>query len=72
MNNLKFHIGLILCLIFTGIQAKEYNILDFGAKPDGQTINTQAIQSAIGQLSEISVSELTGTMTEWIFRIAAM
>ncbi len=35
-----------------GIQAKEYNILDFGAKPDGQAINTKAVQTAIDQLSD--------------------
>ncbi len=59
MNHLKVCISLILCLIFTtGIQAKEYNILDFGAKSDGQTINTKAIQSAIDQLSETGGGKL--------------
>ncbi len=59
MNKLKIRISIILCLIFTtGIQAKEYNILDFGAKPDGQTINTKAIQSAIDQLSEAGGGKL--------------
>lgn len=47
MNYLKIFVSLILYLIITtGIQAKEYNILDFGAKPDGQIINTKVIQLA--------------------------
>ncbi len=53
MNYLKLFISLIFYLaITTWIQAKEYNILDFGAKPDGQTLNTNIIQSAIDQLSK--------------------
>jgi|GEM_PF-340954 len=44
--------------ITTGIQAQEYNILRFGAKPDGQTISTKAIQSAIDQLSEAGGGKL--------------
>jgi len=53
MNNLRIYLNLILCLIISNaIQAKEYNILDFGAKPDGQTINTKAIQSAIDKLAK--------------------
>ena len=53
MNILKTYISLILFLILPFIiQAKDYNILDFGAKPDGQTINTTVIQTAIDQLSE--------------------
>ncbi|MGI6048516.1 MAG: glycosyl hydrolase family 28-related protein, partial [Petrimonas sp.] len=34
------------------IQAKDYNIADFGAKPDGKTINTRTIQRAIDYVSE--------------------
>ena len=32
-----------------GSIGKRYNILDFGAKPDGKTLNTQAIQNAIDE-----------------------
>ena len=34
------------------IQAKDYNIADFGAKPDGKTVNTRTIQRAIDYVSE--------------------
>lgn len=56
---MKIYISLVLfLLITTEIQAKEYNILDFGAVPDGKTINTEAIQSAIDQLSETGGGKL--------------
>lgn len=43
---------LIFCILFLSIVssagfAKDYNVLDYGAIPDGKTLNTQAIQSAI-------------------------
>ncbi|MEI8115411.1 MAG: hypothetical protein WCI54_17390 [Bacteroidia bacterium] len=34
------------------LQAKEYQILDFGAKADNATINTKAINSAIAKCNE--------------------
>ena len=39
----------ICCIIFSQavLSSKDYNILDYGAKPDGTTINTACIQSAI-------------------------
>lgn len=43
---------LILLLGHTFLFAKEYNIIDFGAVPDGKTLNTVAIQSAIDQAHE--------------------
>ncbi len=46
----KFLIGIfwsLLCCL--AIQAKDYNIVDFGAVPDGITLNTLAIQSTIDQ-----------------------
>lgn len=35
-----------------GVVREAYNILDFGAKPDGETLCTQAIQNAIGQCAK--------------------
>jgi len=53
MNILKTFTSLVLFLVITtGIQAKDYNILAFGAEPDGKTINTEIIQSAINRVSE--------------------
>ncbi len=43
-------ISFLLLLIFTSqhaLYAKDYNILGYGAKADGKTMNTSAIQSAI-------------------------
>jgi polygalacturonase len=48
----KLNLFLVCCLIAAGVQAKDYNILDFGANPDGQTLNTEVIQAAIDRLSE--------------------
>lgn len=31
---------LTLFLYWTGVQGKDYSIMDFGAKPDGVTLNT--------------------------------
>ncbi|WP_298995649.1 glycoside hydrolase family 28 protein [Flagellimonas sp. S174] len=39
--------GLFLLISCRGQSQKELNILDFGAVPDGKTMNTQAIQSTI-------------------------
>ena len=43
-----------LFVLFSGlnIQAQEYNIVDFGAKPEKGFLNTEPIQSAIDKCSE--------------------
>ena len=35
---------LALFLYWTGVQGKDYSIMDFGAKPDGVTLNTHTMQ----------------------------
>ena len=51
MIKIKLHLFITLCLIFLSLntypQSGIYNILDFGAKADGNTINTTAINKAI-------------------------
>ncbi|MFA9389612.1 MAG: glycoside hydrolase family 28 protein [Prolixibacteraceae bacterium] len=43
---------ILAIVLVLSIQAKEYNVLDFGAKGDSSTINTKAIQAAIDACSE--------------------
>ncbi len=38
---------ILLCLVSSFVHAKDYNIIDFGAKADGITLNTTHIQAAI-------------------------
>lgn len=42
----------ILCFVEINVQAYDYRITDFGAKPDGKTICTTAIQLAINECSK--------------------
>lgn len=42
-------IVVLLSACFLNVQARDYNILEFGAKPGGKTMNTSAIQAAIDQ-----------------------
>lgn len=59
MKNIRvFFTVTFFLLSVSGIQAKEYNILDFGAKPDGRTMNTKFIQSAIDKLYEAGGGKL--------------
>lgn len=48
----KLNIYVLLCFISIGAQAKEYSVLDFGVKADGQTLNTKNLQTAIDRVSE--------------------
>lgn len=43
----------ILILLSYAVQAKDYNVLNFGAKADGATLDTQAVQKA----SDLCTSE---------------
>lgn len=71
MKNSQFT-GLILAIFFLFpfmFYSMEYNVLDYGAKGDGTTINTQAIQKAIDACSKTggivifpSGKYLTGTI----------
>src|ERR1051326_384696 len=44
---MRFFLLSFLLIITKSILAQDYNILDFGAVPNGKTMNTSAIQSAI-------------------------
>lgn len=52
--NRKFNFALLVVCILLSFSAssKKYSITDFGAKNDGKTLNTQAIQNAIDKASK--------------------
>ena len=49
----RMKVWMLACLMAFATQslllAKDYNVLSFGAKPDGKTLNHKAIQAAIYQ-----------------------
>ena len=48
--------GLIMLVVFINLNATErsvYNVLDYGAKPDGKTICTASINKAISECNAI-------------------
>ena len=52
MNKIKSIFIALSILLASNVIAKDYKIVDFGAKPDGQTVNTRIIQRAIDYVSE--------------------
>jgi polygalacturonase len=52
MSLMAFVLLFLNSSVLIGSVKKTYNILDYGAKPDGKTLCTKAIQSAINQCSE--------------------
>ncbi|MFK7809836.1 MAG: glycoside hydrolase family 28 protein [Saprospiraceae bacterium] len=51
MKKISFVLFVFFCLT-TVLNAKDYNIISFGAVPDGSTLNTVAIQKAINEAYE--------------------
>jgi polygalacturonase len=49
---MSFGLLLLITPITTGSANKSFNVLDFGAKPDGKTLCTEAIQNAVDKCAE--------------------
>ncbi len=52
MNKISSLLSILFIALAPHIQARDYNVDDFGAKPDGKTINTRTLQRAIDYVSE--------------------
>ena len=52
MSKINIYFSIVFILLATHLQAKDYNVSDFGAKADGTTVNTRTIQRAIDYVSE--------------------
>ena len=52
MNKISSLLSILFIALAPHIQARDYNVDDFGAKPDGKTINTRTLQRAIDHVSE--------------------
>ncbi|MHC4536636.1 MAG: glycosyl hydrolase family 28-related protein [Planctomycetota bacterium] len=49
---MSFGLLLLITPVTAGSANKSFNVLNFGAKPDGKTLCTQAIQNAVDQCAE--------------------
>ncbi len=52
MNKISNLLAILFIALAPHIQARDYNVDDFGAKPDGKTINTRTLQRAIDHVNE--------------------
>lgn len=44
MNKISSLLAIVFIILVPHLQARDYNVDDFGAKPDGKTINTRTLQ----------------------------
>ncbi|MDT8299945.1 MAG: glycosyl hydrolase family 28 protein [Sedimentisphaerales bacterium] len=63
---ISFGLLMLINPITVGSAKKTYNILDFGAKPDGKTLCTQAIQNAVDKCSESGGGTLYFPAGTWL------